>query len=110
VAGLVEHSCRLARRMADRLDGRAGARVVNEVVLNQVLVHFEPSSYADADAHTREVIARVQTDGTCWLGGARWREMEVMRISIVNWSTTAADIDRSADAILRCAAAALAAS
>jgi hypothetical protein len=31
--------------------------------------------------------------------------MEVMRISIVNWSTTEADVDRSAEAILRCATA-----
>jgi hypothetical protein len=28
-----------------------------------------------------------------------------MRISVSNWSTTADDIDRSADAILRCARA-----
>ncbi|MGH7550052.1 MAG: pyridoxal phosphate-dependent decarboxylase family protein [Gemmatimonadota bacterium] len=110
VAELVERSCRLARRMAERLDGRSGARVVNEIVLNQVLVRFEASSGADPDAHTREVIARVQADGTCWMGGALWQDMEVMRISIVNWSTTEADIDRSAEAILRCAEAAAAAS
>jgi glutamate/tyrosine decarboxylase-like PLP-dependent enzyme len=105
VVELVERSCRLARRMAVALDGRAGARVVNEVVLNQVLVRFEPPGGGDADGFTRDVIARVQADGTCWLGGARWRGMEVMRISIVNWSTTEADVDRSAEAILRCAAA-----
>jgi glutamate/tyrosine decarboxylase-like PLP-dependent enzyme len=104
VAALVERSCRLARRMAEALDGRAGARVVNDVSLNQVLVRFERPG-ADADAFTREVIARVQADGTCWLGGARWKGAEVMRISIVNWSTTEADVDRSAAAILRCAAA-----
>ncbi|MGH7543385.1 MAG: pyridoxal phosphate-dependent decarboxylase family protein [Gemmatimonadota bacterium] len=107
---LVERSCRLARRMAEALDGRAGARVVNEVVLNQVLVRFEPPGGGDADTFTREVIARVQAEGTCWLGGARWGGMEVMRISIVNWSTTEADVDRSAEAILGCAAQALAAS
>jgi glutamate/tyrosine decarboxylase-like PLP-dependent enzyme len=104
VVELVERSCRLARRMAQALDGRPGVRVVNEVVLNQVLVRFEPPGGGDADAFTREVIARVQAEGTCWLGGARWRGMEVMRISIVNWATTDADVDRSADAILRCAA------
>jgi len=104
VADLIERSCRLARRMAGALDGRAGARVVNEVVLNQVLVRFEPPG-GDADGFTRAVIARVQADGTCWLGGARWKGMEVMRISIVNWSTTEADVDRSAEAILRCATA-----
>ncbi|HET6342486.1 MAG TPA: aminotransferase class V-fold PLP-dependent enzyme [Gemmatimonadota bacterium] len=105
VVELVERSCRLARRMARALDGRPGVRVVNEVVLNQVLVRFEPPGGGDADAFTREVIARVQADGVCWLGGARWSGMEVMRISIVNWSTTDADVDRSAEAILRCAAA-----
>ncbi|MGH7589705.1 MAG: pyridoxal phosphate-dependent decarboxylase family protein [Gemmatimonadota bacterium] len=110
VVELVERSCRLARRMAGALDGRAGVRVVNEVVLNQVLVRFEPPGGGDADAFTREVIARVQADGVCWLGGARWSGMEVMRISIVNWSTTDADVDRSAEAILRCASQALAAS
>ena len=75
------------------------------MVLNQVLVRFEPPGGGDADSFTREVIARVQAEGTCWLGGARWRGQEVMRISIVNWSTTDADVDRSAEAILRCAAA-----
>lgn len=110
LAELVERSCRLARRMAGRLDGHAGARVLNEVVLNQVLVRFDPGPGADADALTRDVIARVQADGTCWLGGARWQEMEVMRISIVNWATGEADVDRSADAILRSAEAALTAS
>ena len=105
VVELVERSCGLARRMARALDGRPGVRVVNEVVLNQVLVRFEPPGGGDADAFTREVIARVQADGVCWLGGARWSGMEVMRISIVNWSTTDADVDRSAEAILRCAAA-----
>ena len=104
VVEMVERSCSLARRMAKMLDGQAGARVVNEVALNQVLIRFEPPG-RDADAFTREVIARVQADGTCWLGGARWKGMEMMRISIVNWSTTEADVDRSPAAILRCAAA-----
>jgi hypothetical protein len=49
------------------------------------------------------VIRRVQDDGTCWVGGATWHGMHVMRISVSNWSTTEADIDQSAAAILRCA-------
>ena len=46
------------------------------------------------------MIARVQDDGVCWLGGTRWHGQDAMRISVSNWSTTEADIDRSADAIL----------
>ena len=44
----------------------AGADIVNEVVLNQVLVRF-----GDGE-RTRAVIAAVQDDGTCWLGGTDW--------------------------------------
>jgi hypothetical protein len=49
------------------------------------------------------VIARVQEDGTCWLGGSRWKNQDVMRISVSGWNTTEEDVDRSAAAILRCA-------
>ena len=61
---------------------------------------------ADAiDAFTRAVIAAVQADGTCWLGGTTWHGMAAMRISVSNWSTTEADADLSVAAIRRCAAA-----
>jgi hypothetical protein len=76
------------------------------VVLNQVLVRFVPRNGGDADAFTREVIRRIQEDGTCWLGGSSWRGEAVARISVSNWSTTETDVDRSVDAILRCAKAA----
>jgi glutamate/tyrosine decarboxylase-like PLP-dependent enzyme len=106
VADLVERCCALARRMAERLGAAPGVRILNEVALNQVLVRFEPAGGGDADARTRDVIARVQADGTCWLGGSTWRGLAVMRVSVSGWNTTEADIDRSADAILRCASAA----
>lgn len=96
VAELVERCCALARRMADRLRGEPGVEILNDVVLNQVLVRFHGS-----DERTREVIRRVQEDGTCWLGGTTWHGLAAMRISVSNWSTTAADMDASAEAILR---------
>ena len=105
VAELIERGCRLARRMAEGLRRGPGVRILNDVVLNQVLVRFEPPAGGDADAFTRAVIARVQKDGTAWLGGSRWRDQEVMRISVSNWSTTEADADQSVDAILTAAAA-----
>jgi len=72
-------------------------------VLNQVLVRFSDSEGKQSDEFNAEVIRRVQEDGTCWLGGTTWHGMHAMRISISNWSTTEADIDVSAEAILRCA-------
>jgi glutamate/tyrosine decarboxylase-like PLP-dependent enzyme len=97
VAELVGKSCCLARRMAERLTA-GGAQLRNDVVLNQVLVAFPRR---DTDA----IIQAVQHDGTCWVGGTTWRGERLMRISISNWTTTPEDIDRSAAAILRIAAA-----
>ena len=90
--------------MADRLAGGPGVRILNEVVLNQVLVRFEAPG-ADADALTKAVVARVQREGTCWMAGSRWHGMDAMRISVSNWSTAEPDIDRSAEAILAAARA-----
>jgi glutamate/tyrosine decarboxylase-like PLP-dependent enzyme len=103
IADLVERLCLRARQMAERLGRERDVRILNDVVLNQVLVRFDPPGGGDADAFTRAVIARVQRDGTCWLGGTRWRDQQAMRVSVSNWSTTEEDIDRSADAILAAA-------
>ena len=103
VEALVDRCCALARRFAEQLGCTPGVHVLNEVVLNQVLVRFDPPGGGDADAFTREVISRVQADGTCWLGGSRWKDQDVMRISVSGWNTTEQDVDRSVSAILRCA-------
>jgi glutamate/tyrosine decarboxylase-like PLP-dependent enzyme len=104
VAALVERCCRLAGRMAERLGAAPGVRILNDVVLNQVLVRFEAPG-RDADALSRAVVARIQREGTCWLSGTHWHGMDAMRVSVSGWSTTEADIDRSADAILAAARA-----
>jgi glutamate/tyrosine decarboxylase-like PLP-dependent enzyme len=96
IAAIVRRNCALARRIADRLADEPGVRILNEVALNQVLVQFKD------DATTNRVIAAVQADGTCWAGGTHWQRKQAMRISVSNWSTTEADIDQSADAILKC--------
>jgi glutamate/tyrosine decarboxylase-like PLP-dependent enzyme len=103
VAELIERCTALASRFAERLAEAEGIEVLNEVVLNQVLVRFLASD-GDHDARTRRVIERVQHDGTCWMSGTTWRGQAAMRISVSNWSTDDADVDRSVAAILRCAA------
>jgi glutamate/tyrosine decarboxylase-like PLP-dependent enzyme len=103
IAELVDRCCGFAQRMAERLLKDSKVTILNDVVLNQVLVRFADSRDEQTDEFTAEVIRRVQEDGTCWLGGTTWHGMRAMRISISNWSTTEADIDMSAEAILRCA-------
>jgi glutamate/tyrosine decarboxylase-like PLP-dependent enzyme len=103
VRDLVERCCDHAQRIAARLAEHGRVQILNEVVLNQVLVRFGRS-----DELTDQVIARVQRDGICWAGGSRWHGGVVMRISVSGWQTTAADADRSADAILAALRAVLA--
>jgi glutamate/tyrosine decarboxylase-like PLP-dependent enzyme len=102
VSALIERCCAHARLFAELLSGTPGVRVVNEVVLNQVLVRFDPPAATpeEGDAWTREVIARVQRDGTCWLSGTVWRGRALMRISVSSWSTSTEDVRRSAAAML----------
>jgi glutamate/tyrosine decarboxylase-like PLP-dependent enzyme len=103
VAELVERCCAHARRFAEQLAAAPGVEVLNEVVLNQVLVRFlDPGG--DHDARTRAVVGRLQRDGTTWFGGTTWQGRGAMRISVCNWSTSTADVDRSVAAILRAAA------
>ena len=94
---LIDRNCRLARRFAVELK-QGGAEILNDVVLNQVLVAF-----GDA-ARTRQVIDRVQRDGTCWCGPTEWQGRTAMRISVSSWATTDEDVSLSVAAMLRCAA------
>jgi len=98
VAGLVERTCRLARRAADGLR-EAGATVLNDVVLNQVVAGFGGPDRTDA------VIAAIQREGTCWCGPTTWHGHRAMRLSVSCWTTTEEDIDRSVAAIRSCLAA-----
>ena len=98
VAELVDRCCALARRFADALCAE-GVAIGNDVVLNQVLARFGD------DAVTDQVVGAAQADGTCWMGATTWKGKRYMRLSVSNHSTTEADIDRSAAAIVRAARA-----
>ena len=96
VTDLIERCCRHARRFAEELS-KAGYKILNDVVLNQVLVSFGDSEL------TERVIAGVQEEGTCWCGGTVWQGQTAMRISVSSWATTDEDVNRSLEAILRVA-------
>ena len=96
LAGLIERNCRYARRFAEGLKS-AGYDVLNEVMLNQVLVSFGSAE------RTRDVVRRVQEDGTCWCGGTEWQGHAAMRISVSSWATTEEDVEASLRAIIRLA-------
>ena len=84
IAASVQEHCRLAVRFAERLVREPGVHVLNDVALNQMIVRFgTPEADETADRLTRETILRLQAGGTCFAGGARWRDRLVMRLSVV---------------------------
>ena len=95
IAELVDRCCALAERFAERLAALDGVEIGNEVVLNQALVSF------GSDDRTDRLIEAAQRDGTFWAGGTTWHGRRYMRISVSNWSTTEADVDRCVEAIER---------
>jgi glutamate/tyrosine decarboxylase-like PLP-dependent enzyme len=96
IAAMVERHCRQAREFAALLAAEPGVRVLNEVVLNQFVVAFGEKDRAATEA----VIAKVQQDGVCYVGGAEWHGEWVLRVSVISEPTTDADIALSAEAII----------
>lgn len=97
IAEMIERNCRQAARMASSL-AAAGFDVLNDVQLNQVLVSF------GSPEMTRDVIDRLQRDGTCWCGGTVWQGRTAMRISVSSWATSDRDVDLSVAAMIRISA------
>jgi glutamate/tyrosine decarboxylase-like PLP-dependent enzyme len=99
VAGLVDRCCDLARELASGLDRIPGCRVLNDVVLNQVLVGFEKDDVASS------MLAALQRGGEGWMGGTAREGRPAIRVSISGWRTTSADIARTLRAFERAVAA-----
>lgn len=92
VAALIEHTCAMARLFAQQLAELPGTRIVNEVVINQVLVEF-------ADAQPGDVAAAVRASGVAFVTPSKWRGRPVLRISVSGWRTDADDVERTVSAI-----------
>ena len=96
IAELIDRTCSHAEKFAEGLTN-AGYKILNDVVVNQVLVSFGNSEKTD------KIISELQKDGTCWVGGTKWNGESAMRISVSSWATTDDDVERSIEAMIRIA-------
>jgi glutamate/tyrosine decarboxylase-like PLP-dependent enzyme len=88
---LVEGLCDRTNQFAEEIK-KAGFKVMNDVVFNQVLVACE------TDEMTSKTLELIQESGECWCGSAQWDNRKVIRVSVCSWATTAQDISRSVQA------------
>lgn len=96
---LVERLAANARELAAGLSALPGVEVLNEVVFTQVCLAF------GSDERTKAVTAALIADGEVWMSGSRWRDRDILRISVSNWSTDATDVRTAIDAVARALAA-----
>ena len=87
VLGLHERAVQFGEELRNN-----GFDVLNDIVFNQVLVACETEEI------TNKTIEYIQRSGECWVGGAKWNNKSVIRISVCSWATTKADITRSVNA------------
>jgi glutamate/tyrosine decarboxylase-like PLP-dependent enzyme len=94
IGAIVDRCCAHADRLVRGIGALPGAEIVAVPVINQGLVRFLGSD-GDHDRATDDDIRRIQAKGVAWFGGATWRGMRVMRVSVCNWLTSDDDIERT---------------
>lgn len=91
---MIDRHIRQAFELAEAL--RAGGyRVLNRVVLNQVLVR------ADSDEQTIAIREAAQASGEVWFGPTVWQGRPAFRLSLSSWRTTDEDVRALAELLLR---------
>ncbi|MDQ7991474.1 MAG: pyridoxal-dependent decarboxylase [Propionicimonas sp.] len=99
VAGLVDGLVAAARGLAAGFTAIPGLQVVNDVVFTQVCLA------AVDDATTTALGDWLRADSTAWPSNSTWQGRQVVRFSVSNRGTDAAQVARTVDAVARAAAA-----
>lgn len=99
VRDLVDGLVASARAIAGGLAALPGATIVNDVVYTQVCIAFED------DARTTAVLDALLAEGVVRPSPSRWRDRAVIRISVSNWQTDAAEVAETVAAFERARAA-----
>ena len=94
VEQLVDRCCDLALALVRGVGALPGAEIVWEPQINQGLVRFPDPAGLDDNAWTDKVIAAILASGEAFFGGTTWHGSRCMRVSVSNWRTTQAEVDR----------------
>ncbi len=92
VRQIIENCCDMAKEFETQFSELSYARVLNKVVLNQVLCRLEPETISDLDAFNTLIAEKIQQAGVCWMGTTQWQGKTALRISVSNWLTTKEDV------------------
>jgi glutamate/tyrosine decarboxylase-like PLP-dependent enzyme len=109
IAAMIDRCCAHAAAIVEGIGQLSGAAVLWRPQINQGLVGFlDPrpgATDADHDRFTDSVIQRIVGDGDAFFTGTTWRGRRAMRVSVLNWSTSESDVERTIEAVGRCLSA-----
>ena len=89
VYGLHQRAYQLSQELANQ-----GFEITNDVVFNQVLVECADQTTTD------QILSHIQKSGECWVGGSKWFDRPVIRVSVCSWATTQNDVSRTVQAFV----------
>lgn len=101
IEDLIDRCCTYCAQLIEGIGKLPGAVVVFKPVLNQGLIRFEQvgANAESNDAFTDLVIQKINETGEAFFSGTTWRGQRAMRVSVVNWRTTAEDVARAVAAV-----------
>jgi glutamate/tyrosine decarboxylase-like PLP-dependent enzyme len=102
-ANLIDRCCEHALQLVCGLGTLQDVEVVAYPTLNQGLIRFldkhPHATVAAHDAKTDRMIEAINREGSAFFSGTTWQGRRAMRISVVNWRTTKADVERTVRAV-----------
>jgi glutamate/tyrosine decarboxylase-like PLP-dependent enzyme len=100
---LIDRTCAHAAALVSGIGALPNVEVLYRPHLNQGLLRFLDSRVnagdADHDARTEAVINAINLTGEAFFSGTTWRGKRAMRVSVVNWRTSEADVERTVAAV-----------
>ena len=95
---MVERCCAHAAALVMRIGALDGAEMLWRPQINQGLVRFldpaEGAGEREHDAYTDRVVAAIVATGEALFSGTTWCGRRAMRVSVSNWQTSDADVER----------------
>jgi glutamate/tyrosine decarboxylase-like PLP-dependent enzyme len=99
VREMVSRHCHLAQHIARRLAAEPGITVLNEIHANQIAIRCGDG--VKADSLTQATLKQIQQEGIVYPSHGKWRDVQIIRISIVAYGTQLMHADRVANGIIR---------
>jgi glutamate/tyrosine decarboxylase-like PLP-dependent enzyme len=101
VQEMIERNCDCAAAIVEGLGKMPGVDVLAYPVINQGVVSFRDPSDAISDEWNDRVIAAIAREGTSFFSGTTFMGRRAMRISVSNWQTDLADVQRTLEGVER---------